>query len=53
MPRVAQAAAAVNKAEALATLKPRKATAGGFRRPGAKPSTGLSPALAARIAHEK
>lgn len=51
VPLVDQAAAAVKQAEALVTLKPRKATTGGFRRPGAKPSTGLSPALAARIAH--
>ncbi len=53
VPLVDQAAAAVKQAEALATLKPRKATAGGFRRPGAKPSSGLAAALAARIAHEK
>jgi len=52
VPLVDQAAAAVKQAEALVTLKPRKASAGGFRRPGAKPSTGLSPALAARIAHK-
>jgi Asp/Glu/hydantoin racemase len=51
VPLVDQAAAAVKQAESLVTLRPRKATAGGFRRPGAKPSTGLSPALAARIAH--
>jgi len=53
VPLVDQAAAAVKQAEALVTLGPRKATSGGFRRPGAKPSTGLSPALAARIAHDK
>lgn len=52
VPLVDQAAAAVKQAEALATLKPRKATEGGFRRPGAKPSTGVSSTLAARIAHK-
>ncbi len=52
VPLIDQAAAAVKQAEALATLKPRKATTGGFRRPGAKPSIGLPTALAARIAHE-
>lgn len=52
VPLVDQAAAAVKQAEALVTLKPRKAVEGGYRRPGAKPSTGLPPALAARIAHK-
>lgn len=52
VPLVDQAAAAVKQAEALVTLRPRKATAGGFRRPAAKPSTGLTASLAARIARE-
>ena len=43
--------AAVTQAEALARLAPRGAHAGSFARPPAKPSTGLPPALAARIAH--
>ena len=42
-------AAALKQAEALVALKPRKATAGTFRRPPAKPTLGLSDALAARI----
>jgi allantoin racemase len=52
VPLVEQAAAAVKQAEALVTLRPRKAIAGGFRRPAAKPSTGLSPRLSAWIARE-
>ena len=44
--------AAVKQAEALVALAPRKATAGTFRRPDAKPSTGLAPALAAWLAHQ-
>lgn len=43
--------AAVKQAEALVALGPRKARAGTFRRPDAKPSTGLAPALADWIAH--
>ena len=49
VPVVDQMAAAVKQAEALVTLRVRKATIGTFRRPDAKPSTGLPPALAARI----
>lgn len=52
VPLVDQAAASVKQAEALVALGPRKATAGGFRRPSAKSSSGLSNRLAARIAHE-
>lgn len=52
VPVVDQVQAAVMQAEALVRLGPRKATAGTFRRPAAKASIGLSPALAARIAHE-
>jgi allantoin racemase len=52
VPLVDQAAAAVKQTEALIALGTRKATEGGFRRPSAKPSSGLAPRLAARIAHE-
>ncbi len=38
-------AAAVRQAEVLASLRPRKATAGSFRRPAAKPMQGMSPAV--------
>lgn len=51
VPVVDQAQAALKLAEALAALKPRKATAGSFRRPAPKPTQGLAPALAARIEH--
>lgn len=51
VPVVDQAQAALKLAEALVALKPRKATAGTFRRPAPKPTQGLSPALAARIEH--
>jgi allantoin racemase len=51
VPVVDQVAAAVKQIEALVTLRPRKATAGTFRRPAAKPTIGLDPALAARIEH--
>jgi allantoin racemase len=52
VPVVDCAEAAVNQAATLVRLRPRKARNGSFRRPGAKPSLGLSPALAARIAHK-
>ena len=52
VPVVDCAAAALKQAEALAALRPRKATAGAFRRPPAKASTGLPPAIAKRLAHE-
>ena len=51
VPVVDQVQAAVKQAEALVALKPRKATAGTFRRPGPKSSIGLAPALADRIGH--
>lgn len=51
VPVVDQVAAAVKQAEALAALRPRKATEGTFRRPPAKGVTGLPAALAARITH--
>src|SRR3990167_9401632 len=43
--------AAVTMAEGLVRLKPRKATAGTYRRPAAKDSKGLSSALADVIGH--
>ncbi|MCW5746970.1 MAG: aspartate/glutamate racemase family protein [Alphaproteobacteria bacterium] len=46
VPVVDGVAAALRQAETLAALKPRKATAGTFRKPDLKPSTGLPPALA-------
>jgi allantoin racemase len=45
VPVVDGVAAAVKQAEALAALKPRKATVGTFRKPDLKPSNGLPPAL--------
>ncbi len=41
VPLVDGVAAAVRQAETLAALRPRKAAAGSFRRPGPKPMTGL------------
>jgi Asp/Glu/hydantoin racemase len=41
--------AAVLQAEALVRLAPRKATAGSFRRPAAKPAIGLPPGLTALL----
>lgn len=52
VPVVDQMATAVKMAEALVALNPRKATAGTFRRPPAKPVIGLSDALAKRISHQ-
>jgi Asp/Glu/hydantoin racemase len=52
VPVVEQIGAAVKQVEALVTLNARKAVAGTFRRPAAKASTGLSAALAKRIAHQ-
>jgi Asp/Glu/hydantoin racemase len=43
--------AAVVMAEGLVRIRPRKAVAGTFRRPGPKDSKGLAPALADVIAH--
>ena len=43
--------AAVTMAEGLVRLNPRKATAGTYRRPGPKDSTGLSKPLADVIGH--
>lgn len=44
-------AAAVKQAESLAALKSRKASVGTFRRPQAKPTSGLSESLGAWISH--
>lgn len=51
LPVVDCAEAAICQAETLARLRPAPARAGSFARPAAKGSTGLTPALAARIAH--
>lgn len=51
VPVVDPIAAALKMAEALVALRPRKASAGTFRRPSPKPSLGLPRALADRIAH--
>lgn len=51
VPLVDQVQAAVKMAETLVALKPRKATAGTFRRPDAKAATGIDAALARRISH--
>ncbi|MDP4026882.1 aspartate/glutamate racemase family protein [Methylobacterium sp. NEAU 140] len=51
VPLVDPIAAAVKQAEALVALSPRKATAGTFRRPAPKTTTGLADALARRIEH--
>lgn len=53
VPLVDCVAAAVKQAEAVAALRPRKATVGTFRRPAPKSSTGLTPALAAWINHSE
>jgi allantoin racemase len=49
VPVVDQMAAAIKQAEALIALGYRKAVAGTFRRPDAKPTIGLPESLAARI----
>lgn len=49
VPVIDQIAAAVKQAETLVSLKVRKATAGTYRRPAAKPTIGLPAALAARF----
>ncbi len=51
VPVVDQMGAAVKQAEALVALRVRKAVAGTFRRPDAKPTVGLAQALADRIEH--
>jgi allantoin racemase len=52
VPLIDPISAAVRQAETLAVLKPRKAVAGTFRRPGPKPTTGLAEPLAAVIEHK-
>ena len=51
VPVVDQVVAAVKQAEAMVALRLRKATAGTFRRPDAKPTAGLFEPLAARLEH--
>lgn len=51
VPLVDQVQAAVRQAETLVALGVRKAEAGTFRRPAAKPTLGLPEALARRIEH--
>jgi len=53
VPVIDPIAAAVRQAETLAVLRPRKAVAGTFRRPGPKPTTGLAGPLAAVIEHRE
>jgi len=53
VPVIDPIAAAVRQAETLAVLKLRKAIAGSFRRPDAKPTTGLVESLAAVIEHRE
>ena len=53
VPLVDPTAAAVRQAETLLALSARKPTAGSFRRPPAKPTRGLTSALAARIEHRE
>ena len=53
VPVIDPISAAVRQAETLAVLKPRKAVAGTFRRPGPKPTTGLAGPLAAVIEHRE
>lgn len=53
VPVIDPISAAVRQAETLAALKPRKAVAGTFRRPGPKPTMGLAEPLAAVIEHRE
>jgi len=53
VPVIDQVVAAVKQAEAILALRLRKATAGTFRRPDAKPTSGLAGPLAARLEHRK
>ena len=46
VPVVDCAVAAIKQAEAVAALRPRKAPAGSFRRPAAKPVSGMAGPLA-------
>jgi Asp/Glu/hydantoin racemase len=51
VPVIDQVVAAVKQAETLLALRLRKATAGTFRRPDAKPTHGLAGPLATRLEH--
>jgi allantoin racemase len=53
VPVVDCVAASIKLAEALVALKPRKATAGTFKRPSPKPTVGLSGALSAWISRSE
>ena len=53
VPVIDQVVAAVKQAEALLALRLRKATAGTFRRPDAKPTKGLAGPLAAHFEHRE
>jgi allantoin racemase len=53
VPLIDPIAAAVKQAETLLALAPRKASAGTFRRPAAKETTGLGRALTAHLAHRE
>ncbi|MGE3872018.1 MAG: aspartate/glutamate racemase family protein [Parvibaculaceae bacterium] len=53
VPLVDCVAASVKLAEALAVLKPRKASVGTFKRPSPKPSIGLPASLASWISHSE
>ena len=53
VPVVDQVVAAVKQAEAIIALNVKPASAGAFRRPDAKPSTGLPKPLAAWLAHDE
>ena len=52
VPVVDGAAAALKQAEALAALGVRKGSAGTYKRPPAKPATGVAPVLVRWIGHE-
>jgi Asp/Glu/hydantoin racemase len=51
VPVIDPIAAAVKQVEAVIALRPRKAVVGSFQRPAAKPSVGLTTALADYMAH--
>ncbi len=53
VPVIDPTGAAVRQAEGLVAIGARKATVGSSRRPPAKPTSGLPPAVAARIEHRE
>jgi allantoin racemase len=53
VPVVDGAAAALKQAEALAALGVLKGSAGTYKRPPAKPATGVSPALTRWMGHKE